>query len=58
MTSGEAKPKPRVAAGVGPRGINEEDDQMARTSWFDDAEHPLIQEQVTKLASFTDALGK
>ena len=30
---------------------------MARTSWFDDAEHPLIQEQVSKLASFTDALA-
>ena len=31
---------------------------MARTSWFDDkAEHALIQEQVTKLQSFTDALA-
>ena len=31
---------------------------MARTSWFDDkAEHPIIQEQVTKLASFTNALA-
>lgn len=30
---------------------------MTRSSWFDDkAEHPLIQEQVTKLESFTDAL--
>ncbi len=31
---------------------------MARTSWFDEtAAHPLIQEQVTKLESFTDALA-
>jgi len=31
---------------------------MARTSWFDDkAEHPLIQEQAQKLASFTDAMA-
>jgi len=31
---------------------------VARTSWFDDkAEHPLIQEQVTKLESFTNALA-
>ena len=31
---------------------------MARTSWFDDrAEHPLIQEQVSKLESFTSALA-
>jgi hypothetical protein len=31
---------------------------VARTSWFDDkAEHPLIQEQVTKLEAFTDALA-
>ena len=31
---------------------------MARTSWFDDkAEHPIIQEQVTKLTSFTNALA-
>jgi predicted transcriptional regulator len=30
---------------------------MARTSWFDDkAEHPIIQEQVSKLQSFTSAL--
>jgi hypothetical protein len=29
-----------------------------RTSWFDDkAEHPLIQEQVSKLESFTSALS-
>src|SRR5206468_3128931 len=32
--------------------------RMARTSWFDDkAEHPLIQEQVSKLESFTSALA-
>ena len=31
---------------------------MARASWFDDkAEHPVIQEQVSKLASFTNALS-
>ena len=31
---------------------------MARSSWFDDkAEHPLIQEQLTKLESFTSALA-
>ncbi|HEY7056464.1 MAG TPA: hypothetical protein VH458_08075 [Vicinamibacterales bacterium] len=31
---------------------------MARTSWFDDkAEHPIIQEQVEKLESFTSALA-
>ena len=31
---------------------------MARTSWFDDkAEHPMIQEQVEKLESFTSALA-
>ncbi len=31
---------------------------MARTSWFDDkSEHPVIQEQVQKLESFTDALA-
>jgi len=31
---------------------------MARTSWFDDkAEHPLIEEQITKLESFTSALA-
>ena len=31
---------------------------MARTSWFDDTvEHPVIQEQVTKLESFTSALA-
>jgi hypothetical protein len=31
---------------------------VARTSWFDDnAQHPLIQEQVAKLDSFTSALA-
>jgi predicted transcriptional regulator len=31
---------------------------MARTSWFDDkTEHPLIQEQMSKLESFTSALA-
>jgi hypothetical protein len=31
---------------------------MARTSWFDDkAEHPVIQEQLVKLESFTSALA-
>jgi hypothetical protein len=31
---------------------------VARTSWFDDkAEHPIIQEQVEKLESFTSALA-
>jgi hypothetical protein len=30
---------------------------MPKTSWFDETEHPLIQEQVSKLASFTDALA-
>jgi predicted transcriptional regulator len=31
---------------------------VPRTSWFDDkAEHPAIQERVSKLESFTDALA-
>jgi hypothetical protein len=31
---------------------------VARTSWFDDkAEHPVIQEQLAKLDSFTSALA-
>ena len=31
---------------------------MARNSWFDDkAEHPMIQEQITKLDSFTSAMA-
>ena len=31
---------------------------MARTSWFDDkAEHPIVQEQLAKLESFTKALA-
>jgi predicted transcriptional regulator len=31
---------------------------MARTSWFDEnADHPIVQEQVSKLDSFTTALA-
>lgn len=31
---------------------------MARTSWFDErAEHPVIQEQINKLESFTKAMA-
>jgi hypothetical protein len=31
---------------------------MARTSWFDDkAQHPVIQERVSQLESFTEALA-
>ena len=31
---------------------------MSRTSWFDEkAEHPLVQEQVTRLESFTSAMA-
>jgi hypothetical protein len=31
---------------------------MARTSWFDDrAQHPIIQEQLSKLDSFTNAMA-
>ena len=31
---------------------------MARTGWFDDkAEHPVIQEQATRLESFTSAMA-
>ena len=31
---------------------------MARTSWFDErAEHPVIQEQLSKLDSFTSAMA-
>ncbi len=31
---------------------------MARASWFDEkAEHPIIQEQLQKLQSFTDAMA-
>ena len=31
---------------------------MARISWFDDkAEHPMIQEQMSKLESFTSAMA-
>ena len=30
---------------------------MARTSWFDDADLPVIEEQVHKLESFTQAMA-
>lgn len=30
---------------------------MARTSWFDDADLPVIEEQVQKLESFTQAMA-
>ncbi len=30
---------------------------MARTSWFDDADLPVIDEQVQKLESFTQAMA-
>jgi len=30
---------------------------VARTSWFDDSELPVIDEQVHKLQSFTDAMA-
>jgi hypothetical protein len=31
---------------------------VSKMSWFDEkAEHPLVQEQVTKLASFTEAMA-
>lgn len=30
---------------------------MARTSWFDDADLPIIDEQVQKLESFTEAMS-
>jgi hypothetical protein len=30
---------------------------VARTSWFDDADLPIIDEQVHKLESFTDAMA-
>lgn len=30
---------------------------MARTSWFDDADLPIIDEQVEKLESFTEAMA-
>lgn len=30
---------------------------MARTSWFDDSDLPVIDEQVHKLQSFTDAMA-
>ena len=30
---------------------------MARTSWFDDSDLPMIEEQVQKLDSFTEAMA-
>ena len=30
---------------------------MARTSWFDDTDLPIIDEQVQKLESFTEAMA-
>ena len=30
---------------------------MARTSWFDDSDLPIIDEQVQKLESFTEAMA-
>ena len=30
---------------------------MARTSWFDDSDLPVIDEQIHKLESFTDAMS-
>ena len=30
---------------------------MARTSWFDDSDLPIIEEQVEKLESFTQAMA-
>lgn len=30
---------------------------MARTNWFDDSELPIIEEQVHKLESFTEAMA-
>jgi hypothetical protein len=30
---------------------------VARTSWFDDTDLPIIDEQVQKLASFTEAMA-
>jgi len=32
-------------------------DYVARTSWFDDADLPIIDEQVDKLESFADAMA-
>src|SRR5581483_2214189 len=38
--------------------IKNKEEIVARTSWFDDkAEHPVIQEQLEKLESFTSALA-
>jgi hypothetical protein len=35
----------------------EQGDEMARTSWFDDADLPLIDEQAQKLESFAAAMA-
>jgi hypothetical protein len=44
--------------GVGKELAVDEEDTMARTSWFDEkADLPLVQQQVNKLKSFTDALA-
>ena len=46
------------ALGVGPQRTVRKEDLVARTSWFDEkAEHPAIQERVSKLESFTSALA-
>jgi hypothetical protein len=43
---------------VGPAAVKEEVTKMPRTGWFDEKlEVPLIQEQVSKLESFTSALA-
>jgi hypothetical protein len=46
------------ALGVGPQRKVRNEDTVARTSWFDEkAEHPSIQERVSQLQTFTDALA-
>ena len=48
----------RQALGVGPQRKVRKEDSVARTSWFDEkAEHPAIQERVSQLQTFTDALA-
>src|SRR5262249_50818931 len=43
---------------VGPQRKGRNEGRVARTSWFDDkAEHPAIQERVSQLQTFTDALA-
>jgi hypothetical protein len=40
------------------QGVRNQEATVARTSWFDEkAEYPIIQEEVTKLKSFTDAMA-